>query len=172
MPVDGAGPRSGDGEVSIRAAVDGDGDGLIRLVGSCFSEYDGCVLDTENEMPHLLCVATHFGAVEGRAWVVEADGAVVGSVACRPVAGGGLELQMLYVLAPWRRQGLGARLVALVEQEAAGRGADFVDLWTDTRFLDAHRLYRSLVYQQLPEVRDVHDLSASREFHFRKSLRP
>jgi GNAT superfamily N-acetyltransferase len=79
---------------------------------------------------------------------------------------------MLYVLAPWRRRGLGARFVALVEQEALSRDAVFVDLWTDTRFLDAHRLYRSLHYEQLLEVRNVDDLSASREFHFTKSLKP
>jgi putative acetyltransferase len=168
VPVD-----SGDGQPAIRAAVDADADGLVTLVGSCFSEYEGCVLETEHEMPHLLRVATHFAAADGRAWVAEANGSVVGSVACRPAREGrGLELQMLYVSALWRRRGLGGRLVALVEQEAGEREAVFVDLWTDTRFLDAHRLYRSLHYEQLPEVREVHDLSASREFHFTKSLAP
>ena len=62
--------------------------------------------------------------------------------------------------------------MALVEQEATRREAVFVDLWTDTRFLDAHRLYRSLHYEELPEVRELHDLSATREFHFAKSLHP
>lgn len=158
---------------TVRPAVDSDADGLIDLVGSCFSEYEGCVLEAENEMPHLLRPAAHFAAVNGRAWVAEADGSVVGSAACKPAQEvGGLELQMLYVLAPWRRRGLGARFVALVEQEAIERGADFVDLWTDIRFLDAHRLYRSLHYQQLPEVRALQDLSDTREFHFIKRLGP
>jgi putative acetyltransferase len=103
--------------------------------------------------------------------VAETEGVLVGSVACRPSAvAGGLELQMLYVLAPWRRRGLGSRFVALVESEASRRRAAFVDLWSDTRFTDAHRLYQSLGYGQLPGVRELHDLSATREFHFIKSV--
>jgi putative acetyltransferase len=144
---------------------------LIALVGSCFSEYVGCVLDTDHEMVHLKAVASHFAAAGGCAWVAEGAGAVVGSVACRPAAApGGLELQMLYVSAPWRRRGLGSHLVALVEGEAAARGSTFVDLWSDTRFLDAHRLYLSLGYEQLPGFRELHDLSDTREYRFIKPL--
>ncbi|HTT87159.1 MAG TPA: GNAT family N-acetyltransferase [Acidimicrobiales bacterium] len=155
----------------MRAAADEDAEGLVALIGACFAEYEGCVLDTEHEAPHLLRVATHFAHLGGRAWVAEAEGSVVASVGCRPAASpGGLELQMLYVAAPWRRRGLGGRLVALVEDEGRARAAAFVDLWTDTRFADAHRLYRSLGYAQLPERRELHDLSASREYHFTKRL--
>ncbi len=156
---------------SVREALDTDADGLVALVGACFSEYEGCILDTQNEMPHLLRVATHFAVAGGRAWVAVAGGSVVGSVACRPVpGGGGLELQMLYVLSPWRRRGLGSRLVALVEGETTGRGEHFVELWSDTRFTDAHRLYRSLGYEQRPEERQLHDLSVTREYRFTKSF--
>jgi putative acetyltransferase len=158
-------------EPTIRTALDTDADGLVALVGTCFCEYEGCVLETEHEMPHLLRVATHFATVGGCAWVAEHNGSVVGSVACRPAHdAGGLELQMLYVLAPWRRRGLGSRLVALVEIEARRRRGSFVDLWTDTRFTNAHRLYLSLGYIQGPEVRELHDLSATVEYHFTKSL--
>jgi putative acetyltransferase len=157
---------------SVRVAADTDAAGLIALVGSCFCEFDGCVLDTEHEMAHLHRVATHFKAVGGRAWVADGAGSVVGSVACRPATGDdrGLELQMLYVLAPWRHRGLASRFVTMVEDEAVSRGATFVELWTDTRFTDAHRLYRSLGYEQLPGSRALHDLSASHEYHFIKSL--
>jgi putative acetyltransferase len=167
----------------VRTAEDTDAAGLIALVGSCFSEYEGCVLETEHEMPHLLRVASHFAGVGGRAWVAVVDGSevdgsvvngsVVGSVACRPATDvGGLELQMLYVLGPWRRRGLGARFVGLVESEARRRGARFVELWSDTRFTDAHRLYRTLGYEQLPDVRELHDLSATREYRFARALEP
>jgi putative acetyltransferase len=155
----------------VRDGLDSDGDGLVALVGGCFAEYEGCVLDTEHEMPHLLRVASHFAATGGRVWVAEAGGVVVGSVGCRPLsAPRGLELQMLYVAAPWRRRGLGAGFVAMVENEARRRAATFVELWSDTRFTDAHRLYLSLGYEQLPETRELHDLSATVEFHFTKSL--
>jgi len=77
---------------SVRMALDTDADGLVALVGSCFSEYEGCILDTEHEMPHLLRAATHFTVAGGRAWVAVAGGSVVGSVACRPARdGGGLQ---------------------------------------------------------------------------------
>jgi putative acetyltransferase len=155
----------------LRPALDTDGDGLVALVGGCFAEYDGCVLDTEHEMPHLLRVASHFAAAGGRAWVAEADGVVVASVGCRPAPGrAGLELQMLYVAAPWRRRGIGAGFVGLVEAEARRRAVTLVELWSDTRFTDAHRLYRSLGYEQLPETRELHDLSDTVEFHFVKKL--
>jgi putative acetyltransferase len=166
-----AGAASPDASPSVRTAVDGDADDLVALVGSCFSEYEGCVLDTEHEMPHLLRVATHYAAVGGCAWVAVAGGSVVGSVACRPAQdAAGLELQMLYVLARWRRRGLGSRLVAVVEGETRRRGRNVVELWSDTRFADAHRLYRSRGYEQRPEVRELHDLSATREYRFTKSL--
>ena len=159
------------GAPAVRAATDEDAEAVVALIGACFAEYEGCVLDTEHEAPHLLAVATHFARLGGRAWVAEAEGSVVGSVGCRPATHpGGLELQMLYVAAPWRRRGVGGRFVAMVEDEARRRGGAYVDLWSDTRFADAHRLYRSLGYAQLPEARDLHDLSASREYHFTKRL--
>jgi putative acetyltransferase len=160
-----------DAEPWVRPAGDADAPGLIALVGSCFSEYVGCVLDTDHEMAHLKAVATHFAAAGGCAWVAEVAGSVVGSVGCRPATeAGGLELQMLYVSASWRRRGLGSRFVGLVETEATRRGTSFVDLWSDTRFLDAHRLYLSLGYEQLAGFRELHDLSDTREYHFIKSL--
>jgi putative acetyltransferase len=166
MSDTGPGP---DDEPILRPAVDADAAGLIVLVSACFSEYEGCVLDTETEMVHLLQAASHYAAAGGRAWVAEAADAVIGSVACRPATGEkGLELQMLYVMAPWRRRGLGSRFVDLVEATARGRGATYVDLWSDTRFTDAHRLYRALGYEQLSGCRTLQDLSATRAYHFIK----
>ncbi|MGH9018732.1 MAG: GNAT family N-acetyltransferase [Acidimicrobiales bacterium] len=164
---------TGPAALTVRPALDTDAPGLMALIGACFAEYEGCVLETEHEMVHLLRPASHYAAAEGCAWVVEAEATVVASVACRPAAGdGGIELQMLYVAAARRRRGLGARLVELVEAEARRRTATFVDLWSDTRFLDAHRLYRSLGYEQLPGQRELDDLSATVEYHFRKPLGP
>jgi len=170
------GPTPGDvaDTAHVRPATDDDAPGLIVLVGTCFAEFEGCVLDTEHEMAHLRAVASHFSAVSGRVWVAEAAGGVVGSVACRPMAEGGgdvaLHLQLLYVAAGARRRGLGSRLVSLVEREALGRGIPTVELWSDTRFTDAHRLYRSLGYDQLPGARELHDLSDTVEYHFAKRL--
>ncbi len=153
----------------VRTAVDEDAPGVLALVEACFSEYEHCILDTE-EMPHLLALATHFGSQGGAAWVVTDGDVVVGTVAWRPRPAGSSELHMLYVAASGRRQGLGTQLVQLVEGEAWRSGATRIELWTDTRFLDAHRLYRTLGYVQDPETRALHDRSDSVEFHFTKTL--
>jgi putative acetyltransferase len=157
------------GGLHIRAARDEDAEGVMALVAACFSEYEGCILDT-GEMPHLLALATHFRDQGGGAWVVVRAGEVVGSVAWRPRPAAGSELHMLYVAADTRRHGLGTTLVALVEAAARGTGAITVDLWSDTRFLDAHRLYDRLGYVMNPETRELHDRSATVELHFTKAL--
>ncbi len=157
--------------VMIRAAADGDAGGLIALIGGCFAEYPGCVLDVDGESPELRAIATAFAARSGRFWVAEREGAVIGSVGVVPAAAAGrVELCKLYVDRGARRFGLGARLAGLVEAEAARRGADSIELWTDTRFADAHRLYRRLGYLRQPGTRTLHDLSHTVEFHYLKWL--
>ena len=155
-----------------RAARDEDSWDLIGLIAACWAEYPGCVLDVHGEEPWLLAPATAYREYGGHLWVVELDGRVVASVALRPAADpGGTALKSLYVARSARRRGLGERLVALVEEESRRRGAAFVELWTDTRFLDAHRLYERLGYQRGPRTRELHDLSRSIEYYYRKDLR-
>jgi len=56
----------------IREARNSDADGLIRLVGTCWAEYPGCVLDVDAEVPELRAIASHFRDRGGRFWVVDA----------------------------------------------------------------------------------------------------
>ena len=155
--------------VKIRDARD-DSDGLIRLIGDCFSEYPGCVLDVEGEAPELISPATWHREAGGRLWVAERDGTIVGCVAILPEAERSVELKKLYVSSEARRLGLGARLCGLVEAEARRRGATTAILWSDTRFEDAHRLYEGRGYERGPDTRELHDASNSVEYYFRKSL--
>ncbi len=158
---------------AIRPAGDDDEAGLIALIGGCFAEYPGCVLDVDGEIPELRAIATHFTGRDGRFWVAEADGAVAGCIGLAPAPDpAGVELLKLYVDGAWRGRGLGGRLVALVEAEATRRGAAFIELWTDTRFESAHRLYERLGYRRLPETRTLHDKSDTVEYHYRKGLAP
>ncbi|MCH7616588.1 MAG: GNAT family N-acetyltransferase [Chloroflexi bacterium] len=156
--------------VKIRDARDDDSDGLIRLIGDCFSEYPGCVLDVEGEAPELISPATWHKEAGGRLWVAEGDGTIVGCVAILPEAERSAELKKLYVSSELRRLGLGARLCGLVEAEARRRGATTVMLWSDTRFEDAHRLYEGRGYERGPDTRELHDASKSVEYYFRRSL--
>ena len=156
--------------VKIRDARDDDSDGLIRLLGDCFSEYPGCVLDVEGEAPELISPATWHKEAGGRLWVAEGDGTIVGCVAILPEAERSAELKKLYVSSELRRLGLGACLCGLVEAEARSRGATTVILWSDTRFEDAHRLYEGRGYERGPDTRELHDASKSVEYYFRRSL--
>ena len=157
--------------IEIRAARDGDGEQLITLIGACFAEYPGCVLDVDGEMPELRAIATWFAAQRGRFWVAERARRVVGSVGIVPATDGrGAELRKLYVASTVRRSGLGTRLCELVEAEARRCGARVVELWSDTRFANAHRLYERLGYLRGRETRALHDLSQTVEYYFRKAL--
>ena len=159
------------GEITIRAAEDSDEAGLIELIGGCFATYENCVLAVDEEMPELRRMASYHAEIGGRAWVAtDGEGAIVGSVAALPAGADGVELKKLYVASRARRRGLGARLCGLVEGFAAERGASFVELWSDTRFLDAHRLYERVGYVRDGRTRELHDLSGSVEYYFRKTL--
>ncbi len=155
----------------IRTARDDDAEALIALIASCYAEYPGCVLDVDNEAPELRAIASAYGDRGGTFWVAEREGRVVGCVGIAASSdGGGFALEKLYVSADSRRHGLGARLTERVETAARERGATFVELWSDTRFENAHRLYERLGYRRGPETRELHDLSNSVEFFFRKDL--
>jgi GNAT superfamily N-acetyltransferase len=153
----------------IRPVADSDSAALIALIGTVWGEYPGCVLDVDAEEPWLRAPATYYAAHGGRMWVADLGGAVVGSIAIRPGAEDDTaELKSLYVGAAARRHGLGEVLTSLVEDEAARMGVRQLELWTDTRFADAHRFYARLGYQQLPGSRELHDLSATVEYPFVK----
>ncbi len=154
----------------IRDARDDDAEGLIALIGGVFAEYPGCVLDVDGEIPELRAIATAFRGWGGRFWVAEEGGRVVGCAGYKARGGAGIELSKLYVALDARRRGLGGALCGLVEGEARARGAAFVELWSDTRFLDAHRLYEGRGYVRGPETRPLHDRSNSIEFYFRLTL--
>jgi putative acetyltransferase len=157
--------------ITIRDASDDDDWDLIGLIAACWADYPGCVLDVHNEEPWLLAPATSYRDKGGRLWVAELDGRLAGSVAITPAAEpDGAALKSLYVARRARRNGLGNHLTQLVETEARNRGATFVELWSDTRFVEAHRLYERRGYQRGPTTRDLHDLSNTTEYYYRRTL--
>jgi putative acetyltransferase len=154
----------------IRSARDSDSEQLIRLIGDVYAEYSGCVLDVDAELPHLRAPASAFVAWGGRLWVAGGADRIEGCGGLS-VHRGVAELKHLYVERAARGRGLGNRLCELVEDEARRRGHDRIVLWSDTRFLDAHRLYERRGYARGP-TRELNDLSASVEYHYQKSLAP
>jgi putative acetyltransferase len=157
--------------LKLRDARDNDAEQLIALIESCYAEYQGCILDVEKEVPELLGIAEHHRGLGGRFWVAESDGRVIGCVGVMPGDGGVYELRKLYVAKDARNIGIGRRLVSLAEIEAISRGARAIELWSDTRFAESHRLYERRGYLRGDKNRELHDLSKSVEYYFRKNLR-
>jgi GNAT superfamily N-acetyltransferase len=159
--------------IELRAARDDDALGLIELIAGCWAEYPGCIMDVDGENPHLRAIATAYQGWGGRVWVAETATGVVGSIGIVPADEPGVgELRMLYVARPARKAGLGGRLLALAEAEAARRRMHAIQLWSDTRFVDAHRFYERRGYARGPATRELHDLSGSVEYFFRRDLAP
>jgi GNAT superfamily N-acetyltransferase len=167
--ADGAASPSLDG---LRPITDADAAGVIELVASAYAEHPGCVLDLGG-VDHDLCApGTEAARRAGPWWVVERDARVVASVGAGALRPDGLvELKRLYLAPHVRGQGLASALVRLVERHAATVGAHSVELWSDTRFRDAHRRYERLGYERTGEQRDLDDPSHTTEYRFVRRLR-
>lgn len=153
-----------------RPVTDDDSAAIIALVGGCFAEYPGCVLDLPGLDAWMLAPASAYAGSGGELWVVQLEGGIVASVGYKPTRAGRVELKSLYVAGVARRGGLGARLVGLVEDAARRAGATEIELWTDSRFTAAHRLYERLGYRRGPQTRQLHDPSDTTEFFFDRPL--
>jgi GNAT superfamily N-acetyltransferase len=155
---------------ALRPVADDDSAALIALIGGCWSAYPGVILDVDGEEPWLRAPASAYLDWDGRMWVATRADVLLGCVGSRPRGRGVVELKSLYVHARARRGGLGSRLTRLVEGEARSAGARRIELWSDTRFLDAHRFYQRLGYRRTGRTRDLDDLSDTTEYEFARAL--
>ncbi len=158
-------------DAKVREVNDAEAPTVISLIATVYAEFPNCNLDVDRDEPQLKRPATAFRSWGGRFWVADLDGRIL---ACCAFADRGetLEIKHLYVRREVRRHGLASRFVAMVEAEAASRGKRGVELWTDTRYADSHRLYERLGYQRGERTRKLDDASASVEYYFRKSIAP
>jgi putative acetyltransferase len=161
------------GGLVLRFARDDDAAAIIALISAVWSEYPGKTLVAAADMPELLRPASAYAACDGRFWVVEANGAIIGTIALAPSKEPGVvELQKLYVAREMRHNGLGGFLCQLVEQEARQRGAQGVELWSDVKLLDAHRRYERLGYIRGETLKTYNDTSGTVRYYYRKPLDP
>lgn len=130
---------------AIRAGRDGDAALFIALIGRCWADYPGCVLDVEVEERELLALETAMRARGGAVWIA---GEGVGMVGARPSGGEVWEICRVYVHPALHGSGLGARLMDVAEGHAVSAGARRLELWTDTRFHRAHRFYEKRGWQR------------------------
>ncbi len=158
-------------QTAIRPATDVDSGQVASLIAACWVVYPGCVLDIGGEEPVLRAIASGFAAKGGRFWAACENGWVIGCVGLTPAgADATAHLQKMYVHPRRRRLGLARRLADLAEQTARDWGCTRMELWSDTRFREAHSFYKAMGYEQTGRVRDLHDRSQSSEFAFVKDL--
>ncbi len=145
--------------VTIRPATNADTDGIVETVREVFEEY-GFAWDEDDYCADLYDVEKHYVGAGHRFWVAVVDGLVVGTVGLEffekvggdpggvfiqegkvRVAGADCSLERLYVRPTARGQGLGRALTELVINEAHDRNREAMEIWSDKKLEDAHRLY-------------------------------
>ncbi|MEN8150698.1 MAG: GNAT family N-acetyltransferase [Planctomycetota bacterium] len=152
--------------MTLRPVTNEDSEALLRLVGDCYAEYEGCVVDLEVEERPLLAPADAYDQF----WVLEEDGRVVGSVAMVIHDETRVELKKMYLEAGLRGTGRATRLLAAVLYQAVMMAATEVELWSDTRFERAHRFYEREGFLRTGRTRELNDPSGTTEFHFVRRL--
>jgi putative acetyltransferase len=159
-----------DSALVLRLAEDRDAQDLFGLLSLCFADYPGCFVDPHDDLKDLRAPGSP-RQDDGILWVTEdASGRICACVSVDFPEIGVAELHRLYVRPDQRGRGLGSSLVRAVEHHARVKGATRMFFWSDTRFTDAHRLYKKLGYTQTDQRRDLGDISNSSEYHFEKKL--
>lgn len=152
---------------------------VCELIDRCYQEY-GLHLNLDDECEqHLRDPGSYFRAVGGEFWVVRDETGTVRATAALHLHGGeggsadGTgsvgELKSMYVDHAWRRRGVGRALTRHVIAAARRAGCGVMELWSDTRFEAAHRMYESLGFERVGE-RAIEDSNNSREFGYRLEL--
>ncbi|MCK9519268.1 MAG: GNAT family N-acetyltransferase [Dehalococcoidia bacterium] len=117
------------------------GDAAWRIVAAVFDEY-GWEFENDDYDGDVREPDRWYIAPGGGFAIAEDEGGrPVGCVGYTDEGGGVFELHRLYVLAEARRSGAGSALVRWVIDEVRAAGARKLVLFSDTAFLDAHRLY-------------------------------
>ncbi|MDX6438233.1 MAG: putative acetyltransferase [Gaiellaceae bacterium] len=116
----------------VRRAVASDSPAAAAVVRAVYGEY-GFTWDEEGYHADLRDVEASYAAF----FVAESDGRIVGTAG---LTGHG-SLERLYVLREARGSGTGSALLTAVAAEARRCGHPRLEIWSDKRFADAHRLY-------------------------------
>lgn len=153
-------------EFPIRRAELADIPEIVRVVRTVYDEY-GFTWDEQEYHADLYDIEGHYDRL-GHSFFVVGSGAIpserlLGVVALKHfaavpgsrgestllegivrLAGADCSLDRLYVDPAARRQGLGSALTEHVIRIARSEGKSAMEIWSDKRFVEAHRLYQRL----------------------------
>lgn len=130
-------------EPTIRDYRKGDEADICSVVRDCFEEYGftwesgGYNADTED-------VQSHYIDNGGWFWVMEVHGEIIGTGGLMPIGESKCELWRLYLRAEHRGKGLGRMFYEFILRFAKQRGFTEMEIWSDVKLVDAHRLYEKL----------------------------
>jgi putative acetyltransferase len=138
--------------VNLRFVEDADSEAVIQLLDSIYAEYD-VRLDLPDLDADLIQVATYYRKHNAWFWVLEdAEKKIVGTVCVDAVDQTKCMLKRLYLSSVYRGKGIGMWLLEHAMEWARRHSFTVVELWSDTRFLAAHELYRRANF--IPPLRD------------------
>ena len=143
----------------IRQADNRDVEGVVNVIHAVFDEYS-FTWEEDGYHADLYDIETHYTGCGDTFFVAEKDGVVIGTIALErfdliPGAPGDLKviegysrvqgcdcsLERMYVHPDSRRFGAGSGLINHVIAVAKGENRSAMEIWSDKRFGDAHRLY-------------------------------
>lgn len=147
--------------LTLRLAQAADSGQLAEIARAAYGKY----LDMVDEPPAPILLDYDRVAAVGRTHVAHVGGRILGMVTVEP-DGRWLILRNLAVRPDLQGQGIGKRLVTLVEDMARSSGRDGVRLWTRAEMTDNVAFYQALGYVLTHSEKNDH---AHRVF-FRKEL--
>lgn len=148
----------------LRPAIKSDIPIMSGIISSVFDEYGWKFVEVD-ELPDFVFYDKYYSNPEIAELfaITDEDENVIGSIALKN-DGRGPYLSRVYLLATYRGLGLGKWMTNYVLEVAKSRGFNSIHLWTDTRFLEAHRMYERLGFHMTGDFRSLHDTNRSFEF--------
>ncbi len=138
--------------MKLRRAVAEDSPAVAAVVRAVYDEL-GFTWDGDGYHADLRDVEVSYAAF----FVAELDGEIVGTAGLTERG----SLERLYLLPSARGAGTGSLLLTAVAEEAREQGHRRLDIWTDKRLVNAHRLYERFGARRSGErINDDPDRSA------------
>lgn len=149
----------------IEAFESRDAAAVVAVVRAVFNEY-GFTWEPDGYCADIHDVAGYYPGRGGAFWVARVAGRVVGCAGITVHDGIG-ELHRMYLLNAYRGRGIGRALLDACIEEVRRRGVTAMQIWSDVKLPDAHRLYLKNGFEQRGE-RICDDPDQSREYGFWK----